>query len=52
MFGQMQVTRMFQPSKLETADEAVAKLLDLRGVTLDFSLVLVPYGPGGFCRPC
>jgi hypothetical protein len=39
MFGQMQITRMFQPSKLETADEAVAKLLDLRGVTLDFSLV-------------
>jgi len=28
MFGQMQVTRMFQLSKLETVDEAVAKLLE------------------------
>jgi len=28
MFGQMQVTQMFQLSKLETADEAVAKLLE------------------------
>jgi len=27
-FGQMQVTRMFQLSKLETVDEAVAKLLE------------------------
>jgi len=27
MFGQMQVTRMFPLSKLETEDEAVAKLL-------------------------
>ena len=26
--GQMQVTRMFQLSKLETVDEAVAKLLE------------------------
>ncbi len=26
MFGPMPVTRMFQPSKLETVDEAVAKL--------------------------
>jgi hypothetical protein len=25
MFGQMQVTRMFRLSKLETVDEAVAK---------------------------
>ena len=29
MFGQMQVTRMLQLSKLETADEAVAKLSEL-----------------------
>jgi len=29
LFGQMQVTRMFQLSKLETVDEAVAKLLEL-----------------------
>ena len=28
MFGQMQVTRMFQLGKLETVDEAVAKLLE------------------------
>lgn len=28
MFGQMQVTRMFQLSKLETVDEAVAKLVE------------------------
>ena len=28
MVGQMQVTRMFQLSKLETVDEAVAKLLE------------------------
>jgi len=28
MFGQMQVTRMFQLSKPETVDEAVAKLLE------------------------
>ena len=28
MFGQMQVTRIFQLSKLETVDEAVAKLLE------------------------
>jgi hypothetical protein len=28
MFGQMQVTRMFQMCKLETVDEAVAKLLE------------------------
>jgi hypothetical protein len=28
MFGPMQVTRMFQLSKLETVDEAVAKLLE------------------------
>ena len=27
MFGQMQATRMFQSSRLETVDEAVAKLL-------------------------
>jgi hypothetical protein len=28
MFGQMQVTQMFQLSKLETVDEAVARLLE------------------------
>jgi hypothetical protein len=28
MFGQMQVSRMLQLSKLETVDEAVAKLLE------------------------
>jgi hypothetical protein len=28
MLGQMQVTRMFQVAKLETANEAVAKLLE------------------------
>jgi len=28
MFGQMQVTPMFQLSKLETVDEAVAELLE------------------------
>jgi hypothetical protein len=28
MFGQVQVTRVFQLSKLETVDEAVAKLLE------------------------
>ena len=29
MFGQMQVTRMFQLSKLQTLDQAVAKLLQV-----------------------
>ena len=28
MFGPMQVTKLFELSKLETVDEAVAKLLD------------------------
>ena len=28
MFGQMQVTRLFQLSQLETVHEAVAKLLE------------------------
>ena len=28
MFGQVQVTRMFQLGKLQTVDEAVAKLLE------------------------
>lgn len=47
MFGQMQVTRMFQLSKLETVDEAVAKLLEFPSVGKaieDFGSLLIVSG--------
>jgi hypothetical protein len=31
MFGQMQISRIFQLSKLEAVDEAAAKLLEIAG---------------------
>jgi hypothetical protein len=37
MFGQMCVTRTLQMSKLETVDEAVAKLLEFAGYPLRFT---------------
>ena len=47
MFGQMQVTRMFQLSQLETVDEAVAKLLEFPSVRKaigDFGSLLIVSG--------
>ena len=52
MFGPIQVKRMFQLSKLDTVDKAVARLLEFAEDPKDLSLVPVPHGPGCFPRPC
>ena len=51
MFGQLQVTTILKLSKLQTLDEAVAKLLQFADYPEDRSLVPVPNGSGGLSGP-